>query len=87
MKYLRENDTEADTYFNRWPVPLIPVSQMPKLSMAAHDSIFKNDVPEDECVDDGSGAAMLTELGDNVVPFPNELPTELDARVYVRFWY
>ena len=76
----------AGTCFNQWPVPLLQVSQMAKTTQAEHDQIFKDDdVAEDEGGADGSGEAILTELGDKLVPFPHEYPTKL-WQEFIHVW-
>ena len=85
MKYLKTNDKEADTYFNEWPVPMLQVSQMAKTTKAEHGQIFKDDLAEDEGDEDGAGAAVVTELGDKVVPFPHEMPAKL-WQEFIHVW-
>lgn len=67
----------GDTYFNEWPVPMHQLAQMPRLTSAEHDAIFTLDQAMDAGGDDGSGAAMVSDLGDKVVPFPREFHVKL----------
>jgi hypothetical protein len=46
---------------------------MPKTSAQVHDIIFANDVAQDSGAEDGSGIAVVQDLGDNITPFPREL--------------
>ena len=75
MKYLKDQGNRpGDTYYNDWPVPMYQPAQMPRLSMAEHEKIFANDevLDDDNLVADGTGAALVKELGDEVLPFPRE---------------
>ena len=62
MKYLNEGGTYGDTAFNSWPVPMVPVSNMPKTTQKVHDDIFENDPAEDSGIEDGSGSAAVQDL-------------------------
>ena len=73
MRHLMDNTRCGDTFFNEWPVPMYQPCQMPKVNMEEHDKIFMHDTAVDEGADDGSGAAMLQQLGDGVLPFPREI--------------
>lgn len=77
MRYLKDNETMGDTYFNQWPVPMYQLSQMPKVTMNEHDAIFADDTAVDEGGEDGAGAAMMQDLGEKVVPFPREFQVKL----------
>ena len=46
------------------------LAQMTKITNTEHDSIFALDAPVDGGAEDGAGAAMVTDLGDRVVPVP-----------------
>ena len=72
MKCLKDQGRQGDTYYNEWPVPMYQPSQMPRLSMADHDNIFANDdaIEEEDVLGDGAGAALVSDLGDEVLPFP-----------------
>eukprot|EP00974_Lingulodinium_polyedra_P043826 4207959-Lingulodinium_polyedra.AAC.1 len=50
---------------------------MPKVTGEEHDNIFSLDVAIDDGADDGAGAAMINDLGDEVVPFPREFHVKL----------
>ena len=71
MKYLKNTGNQpGDTYYNEWPVPMYQPTQMPRLSVAEHEKIFANDDPlEDDSVANDTGAALVKELGDEVLPF------------------
>jgi hypothetical protein len=58
------------TAFNVWPVPVNASSTMSKTSAQVRDIIFANDVAQDSGAEDGSGTAVVQDLGDNIVPFP-----------------
>ena len=77
MRYLKDNQRHGDTFFNEWPVPMYQWTQMPKVTTTEHDAIFALDTAIDEGEDDGSGAAMVNDLGDKVVPFPREFHVKL----------
>ena len=72
MRHLRDNTRCGDTFFNEWPVPMFQPSQMPKATMDEHERMFTHDTAVDDGAEDGAGAAMIQELGDNVIPFPRE---------------
>ena len=68
----------GDTYYNDWPVPMYQPTQMPRISEAEHEKIFANDEPlEDDSVANDTGAALVKELGDEVLPFPREFHVKL----------
>ena len=74
MKYLSEaGGMFGDTAFNSWPVPMVPLANLPKSTLQVHDEIFENDAAEDSGAEDGTGAAVVQDLGDLVIPFPREL--------------
>ena len=73
MKYLNEGGMFGDTAFNSWPVPLVPLAQLPKATQQVHDDIFENDAAEDSGAEDGTGSAVVQDLGDKVIPFPREM--------------
>ena len=85
MKYLSDGTSLGDTAFNVWPVPVISVANMPKVSAKIHDDIFDQDVAQDSGAEDGSGAAVAEDLGDNLIPFPRELSDKL-AREMIHVW-
>ena len=70
MRNLKDNTRMGDTFFNEWPVPMGQLAQMMKMTSTEHDSIFSLDKFVDEGAEDGAGTAMVTDLGDRVVPFP-----------------
>ena len=72
MQYLADGSGPGDTAFNVWPVPVTTVSNMPKTSAQVHDNIFANDVAQDSGAEDGSGTAVVQDLGDNLSRFPGE---------------
>ena len=53
------------------------LAQTTKIDSTEHDSIFALGAPVDEGAEDGAGAAMVTDLGDIMVPFPRECHVEL----------
>ena len=77
MRYLKDNERVGDTFFNEWPVPMYQPSQMPKVTPAEHEKMFALDTAIDDGADDGAGAAMIQDLGDNVVPYPREIHVKL----------
>ena len=68
-----DNARCGDTFFNEWPVPMYQPSQMPKVNTDEHEKIFMHDTAVDEGAEDGTGAAMLQDLGDGLIPFPREI--------------
>jgi hypothetical protein len=48
------------------------LAQMTQITSMEHDSIFALGGSFDEEAKDGAGTAMVTDLGDRVVPFPRE---------------
>ena len=72
MRYLKDNERAGDTYFNEWPVPMYQFSQMTRVTVLEHDNVFAEDMALPEEGEDGSGAAMISDLGDKVVAFPRE---------------
>ena len=85
MKYLTDGAGPGDTAFNVWPVPVTTVSNMPKTSAQVHDEIFANDVAQDSGAEDGSGTAIVQDLGDNLIPFPREFHERL-TREMIYVW-
>ena len=77
MKYLNEGGQFGDTAFNSWPVPLVPMANLPKTSQKVHDDILKNDPAEDSGAEDGAGSAVVQDLGDSVIPFAREMSENL----------
>ena len=65
--------------FKEWPVPMHQLSQMAKTTPSEHEAIFSLDTAMDEGGDDGAGAAMVNDLGDNVGPFSARVPREAVA--------
>ena len=60
----------GDTFFNELPAPMDQLAQMTKMTSTEHDSIFALATPVDEKAKDGTGTAMVTDLGNRVVPVP-----------------
>ena len=78
MRYLKDQDQPGDTYYNVWPVPMYQPAQMPRLTQAEHDTIFAgDDVVIDDAEVDGAGTAIISDLGDKVLPFPREFHVKL----------
>eukprot|EP00974_Lingulodinium_polyedra_P013744 1332224-Lingulodinium_polyedra.AAC.1 len=50
---------------------------MPNVSQSEHDAIFAMDTATVEGATDGSGAPMVTDLGDKVIPCPPEFNVKL----------
>jgi len=50
---------------------------MSKTSAQVHDISFANDVAQDSGAEDGSGTAVVQDLGDNLIPFPREFHERL----------
>ncbi|MCP3883971.1 MAG: hypothetical protein GY700_00545, partial [Propionibacteriaceae bacterium] len=73
MKYLNEGGASGDTAFNSWPVPFVSIASMPKVTEAIHDDIFAQDDAQDSGAEDGTGAAVVRDLGDRLIPFPREI--------------
>ena len=80
MKYLTDGSGPGDMAFNVWPVPVNAITNVPKTSAQVHDIIFANDVAQDSGAKDGSGTAIVQDLGDNLIPFPLRDPQEVDTR-------
>ena len=56
-------------------------TQTPRLTPAEHDTIFTGDdvvIEDGDIGGEGAGAAMVSDLGDKVLPFPREF--------HVKFW-
>ena len=53
------------------------LAQRMKIASAEHEAIFALDTPADEGAEDGVGAAMVSDLGERVVPFPREVHVKL----------
>ena len=85
MKYLMEGASHADTYFNAWPVPIVPIAQMMKVTQAIHDEIFMDDQAQDSGAEDGSLSAAVADLGDKLIPFPREMSDKL-TREMIHVW-
>ena len=85
MKYLMENQIFADTYFNVWPIPVVPIANMAKVTQAVHDEIFIEDHAQDSGAEDGSGTAVVQDLGDKMIPFPREMSDKL-TRELIFVW-
>ena len=77
MRYLKDQERPGDTYYNDWPVPMYQPSQMPKTTTSERDAIFASDDVVGEGEGDGAGAAMISDLGDKVLPFPREFHVKL----------
>lgn len=72
MKYLN-----SDTFFNRWPVPVVPVAVLPQAPESTAEAIFDLGIPELEAedADDGEETPEPTTLDisdGHVIPFPHE---------------
>jgi hypothetical protein len=71
MKYLA-----GDSFFNRWPVPVTPVKQLPQCSDAVEKLIFANASQardEDDLGEEGVEVDMgIDPNSDKVIPFPLE---------------
>lgn len=72
MKHLN-----SDTFFNRWPVPVVPVTVLPQALESTAEAIFELgiDALETEDADDGEETPEPTTLDisdGNVIPFPHE---------------
>ncbi len=85
MKYLMEGQSPADTYFNVWPVPVLPVASMAKVTQAVHAEIFADDEPQDSGAEDGAGSVVVAYLGEKVIPFPREMSDKL-TREMIHIW-
>ena len=85
MKYLTDGATPGDTAFNVWPISLVPVANMPKASAKLHDDIFTDDTAQDSGADDGSGAAVVDDLGEDLIPLPRESHVKL-TREMIHVW-
>ena len=88
MRYLSDGGVHADTYFNTWPVPVLPLVHMPKTTMSEHESIFAEDTAQDSGdsgAEDGAGGAAEDDLGDNLIPFPREHHVKL-TREMIHVW-
>ena len=85
MKYLTDGAVPGDTAFNVWPVSLVPVANMPKASAKVHEQIFEDDTAQDSGEDDGSGAAVVQDLGDSYIPFPREMHEKF-TREMIHVW-
>ena len=71
MRYLN-----ADTYFNRWPIPMLPVATMPQMKEELHEKLFDTSAMEAR-IDDDDGdeddLGVASELSEGmVIPFPLE---------------
>jgi hypothetical protein len=74
MKYLN-----SDTFFNRWPVPVVSGTVLPQSPEAQAEAIFQlhggREQPETEATDDGEECLEPTTLDiaeGMVIPFPHE---------------
>ena len=85
MKYLHDGGAPADTYFNVWPVPVLPLARMPKTPMSEHESIFADDTAQDSGAEDGAGGAAVDDLGENLIPFPREHHAKLTQEM-IHVW-
>ena len=85
MKYLKDGIVAGDTYFNAWPIPMWPIPNMPKATAKLHDEIFTDDLAMDSGEEDGAGAALVSDLGDHMVPFPRELHYKLTQEM-IHVW-
>ena len=68
-----------------WPAPVTTVSNMPKTSANVHDEIFASDMAQDSGAEDGSGTAIVQDLGDSLVPFPRDVHERL-TREMIHVW-
>ena len=79
------NTRVADTFFNEWPAPMYQLAQMTQITNIEHDVIFALDAPVNEGAEDGAGAAIVTDLGGRVAPFPREIYVKpRQEMIYVR---
>ena len=71
MKFLA-----GDSFFNRWPVPVMPLKQLPQCSDAVEKQIFANagqSREDDDLGDEGVEVDMgIDPNSDKVIPFPLE---------------
>ena len=73
MQYLRDGGSPGDTAFNVWPVPLVLVANVEKVTRASHDTVVEHrSAADDSEAEDGAGTAVAQDLGDNVSPFLRE---------------
>jgi hypothetical protein len=71
MKHL----PRGDTFFNRWPVPVLPASQMPTCSEEIYSKIFPDAGLPAEAADlgDDDGSEISKEIPEgHIIPFPHE---------------
>lgn len=85
MRYLSDAGGMGDTYFNVWPVPVLPLANMVKCTVKEHDDIFLEDTAQDSGAEDGAGGAAVEDLGEQLVPFPRELHCKL-TREMIHVW-
>ena len=67
----------SDTFFNRWPVPVLPATVLSRVTEAEADKIFDLGcpAPEAQATDDGEESMDPTSLDiaeGQVIPFPHE---------------
>ena len=77
MRYLSDGAAFGDTAFNVWPVPLVAIANMAKTTQQVHDDIFVDEPADDSGGEDGTGTAVVQDLGDSVIPFPREASEKL----------
>ena len=76
----RSRYLEIDTYFNRWTIPLLQVHELAQISIAEHENLFTEDVPDRGETMDGEadGYDVSGELKDgHLIPYPHEYPPVL----------
>jgi len=69
MKYL-----SADTFFNKWPVPLQLVPTLPQMTATQYEKMYEADHEDIQKADLGEEDAFeLTDIAEgNVIPYPHE---------------
>ena len=74
----------GDTYFNRWPVPSIPFTQLCKCDVDTHDKLFTDGLANVATFHEDGDTPRCDMLADeaampdnSLIPFPNEHPVLL----------
>ena len=72
MKFL----TSGDTFFNKWPTPLLPVTSMPTCTFATMEKTLQlttNRSEDDLGEEMEDGVSLVCDIpADHVIPFPRE---------------
>ena len=55
MKHLKA----TDTFFNRWPVPLVPIGQLKVCKTSEYDRMFEQDIATDRLHEDSDTACLF----------------------------